>query len=220
MASVYQQALGAAFDDLHPELQERYGFDSDDGVRCVGRGVMRQVESNRLARPALRVLAPRNLPFPETGTNVPFTVRSDAFDDDGRETLVLRRGFDIGGRERRFDARMQYDPGRDCVVDALGRDGRLVSELQPRVTDEGGLHIRAGEQYLRVGDDSYAVPSLLRAGVDVRERYDEHADCFRIAVAVRTPSLGYVFGYQGRFTIDWADAETVPDAVRAVGCDG
>ena len=32
MTSIYQQALGAEFHRLHPEIQRRFGFSSEDGL--------------------------------------------------------------------------------------------------------------------------------------------------------------------------------------------
>lgn len=220
MTSVYESALGDAFDRLHPRLRERYGFDAGDDVAHVGRGRMERVESSPIARPVLALLARRDLPFPETGRDVQFGVRSYAFTDaSGVETLVLLRAFDVG-RRRRFDARMTYDPDRGCIVDRLGRDGRLVTELHPSVDETGGLRLRAGRQWLRAVGRSWPIPAPLRASVDVRERYDDATDRFRIEVAVTSPLVGFVFGYTGAFTAERVACEAVPVAARAVGEGG
>lgn len=217
MTSVYESALGDDFEKLHPRLRERYGFDSGDGVAHVGRGRMERVESNPIARPILALLARRDLPFPETGRDVPFSTRTDTFEDaDGNETLVLLRGFEVG-RDRRFDARMTYDPERGCVVDALGRAGRLVTELHPSVGEDGALLIRAGRQWLRAGGRSWPVPRLLRASVDVEEGYDDAADRYLIDVTVTSPLIGFVFGYSGTFTAERVSCDAVPAATRQVG---
>lgn len=220
MTSVYESALGDDFDRLHPRIRDRYGFDSGDGVAHVGRGRMGRIDTDPIARPALALLARRDLPFPETGRDVPFTVRSYAFEDAcGTETLVLLRAFDVG-RRRRFDARMTFDADRGCVVDRLGRDGRLVTELHPSADDAGGLRIRAGRQWFCAGGRSWRIPGSLRAAVDVRERFDDATDRFRIEVAVTSALVGFVFGYEGSFSVERTPCETVPDAARSVGGGG
>lgn len=218
MTSVYERALGEDFERLHPRLRKRYGFDSTDRTICVGTGRMERIDSNALARPVLAVLASRDLPFPETGQDIPLTIRTYAVENRSREEIVFRRSFDVrDGSPRRFDARMSYDSGRECIVDALGRGGRLVSELHPSVTDDGGLYIGSGRQHVRTPAGTIRIPEPLRAEVSVYERYDESAERFRIWVTVTNRLLGFVFGYAGHFTIEWRDCTSVPTAVRHVG---
>lgn len=91
---------------------------------------MRSIQRNQLALPVLWAGTTRNLLFPEAGTDVPFEVRTYPF-DDGVETVAHIRSFDVGPG-RRFDAYMQYDEGRDCIIDALGTHRTLRTELQFR----------------------------------------------------------------------------------------
>lgn len=218
MTSVYERALGEDFEHLHPRLRERYGFDSTDQMICVGTGRMERIDSNTLARPILALLASHNLPFPETGRDVPFTIRTYADNNCGDEEVVFQRSFDIRTESpRRFDARMSYDPSCECIVDALGRDGWLVSELYPSVTDDGGLYIQSGNQNVRTPVGTVDVPQILRAEVGVHERYDEGAERFRIRVTVTNPMLGFIFGYADQFTIEWKNCTSIPRTVRQVG---
>ena len=220
MTSIYRRALGGDYDRLHPRLRERLAFDADDPVVLVARGQMARVRSNPLARPVLSLLATRDLPFPETGRDVPFTVHTYAFEDDeGRETLVLRRAFDVG-RRRRFDARMTYDDERGCILDAIGRNGRLETALHAGVGDGGDLRLEGGRQTVSVGGRTLAIPAPLRAAVTVREGYDEAAERFTVDVSVTNPMIGFVFGYDGTFTLAREPCEAVPAEVRAVGRRG
>lgn len=43
MPSIYQRALGSDFQKLHPKIQQRFGFSSDDGVASVGSGIMEEI---------------------------------------------------------------------------------------------------------------------------------------------------------------------------------
>lgn len=208
MRSVFERALGEAYADLHPAIRRRYALTSADGTRCVGRGRMRSIRRNRLALPVLWVGTARNLPFPETGTDVPFEVRTYPFDDDGTETVAYVREFEVGPG-RRFDAYMHYDEGRDCVVDALGTHRTLHTELRFDATSTGALHVETGDQWTTLGGRRVSIPGPLRAEVDVTERYDDDRDRFEVAVEVSNPLVGFVFGYDGWFTVEYEDCPSL-----------
>lgn len=220
MTSVFERALGPAYYELHPEVRRRYALTSADERRCVGRGRMRSVSHHPLARPVFRCLARRNVLFPETGTHVPFEVRTTPFRDvDGTETLAYVRAFDVGVT-RRFDAYMTYDVDRQCVLDYVGSHRDLVVELHFDVTEEGGLLIRAGKQWLSLAGSPISVPSPLRVGIDVHERYDEGSERFEIDVAVRGPLLGIVFAYDGWFTAEYESCPKLGDIDAPAGWAG
>lgn len=100
MTSIYQRALGVAFDRLHPQIQRRFGFCSTDGVASIGRGVMDEVWRGRFyTLPFLYVGTWRRIMFPETGSDIPFTIENYAFlDDHGRETVSWIRTFESDER--------------------------------------------------------------------------------------------------------------------------
>lgn len=125
--SILARALASDFDRLHPQLQQRLGVTVRDGVARVGRGVVDEVWRGRpVVAPFLRFGTRRNLLFPETGRDVPFTIENYPYlDDHGRETVSFVRTFEVApGRRRRFEASMVLDtsrPGRrPVVVDYLG----------------------------------------------------------------------------------------------------
>lgn len=220
MTSVFERALGPACDELHPEIRRRYALTSADQQRCVGRGRMRSISHHPLARPVLRGLARRNVLFPETGTDVPFEVRTTPFRDvDGTETLAYVRAFDVGVT-RRFDAYMTYDAGHECVLDYVGSHRDLVVELHPGVTEEGGLQIHAGKQWHSLVGTSIRVPSPLRVGIDVHERYDETSERFEIDVVVRGPMVGTVFAYDGWFTVEYESCSNLGPVDAPAGWTG
>ncbi|WP_435358148.1 DUF4166 domain-containing protein [Haloarchaeobius sp. DFWS5] len=204
MTSIFQRALGSAYSALHPAIQKRYALTSEDETRCVGRGTMRHISKNRLALPVLWAGTVRNLLFPEGGTDVPFEVRTCPFDDGGTETVAYIRRFAVGP-DRRFDAYMHYDADRGRIVDALGTNRRLHSELQFSVTSAGALQIETGAQWVAVAGRQVPVPRPFRADIDVTERYDDAEGCFQISVEVFNPLVGRVFAYDGSFTVEYED---------------
>lgn len=209
MKSVFERAIGPAFDSLHPAIQERFSVTSEDECRCVGEGRMASIDRNPLAVPALWWLARGNLLFPERGTDVPFEVRTYPFTDhDGTETVAYIRRYETDP-VRRFDAYMTYDEDRACVVDYLGHARRLVSELEFRATDDGGVAISAGTQWIEWRGRRLSIPSPFRASVAVEEGYDDERDRFTVDVAVSNPLFGRVFRYDGWFTVAYEDCPSL-----------
>jgi hypothetical protein len=213
MTSIYRRALGSDFNRLHPQIQRRFGFSSSANVASVGRGVMEEIWKGRFyTEPFLYVGTWRRIMFPETGRNVPFTIENYAFVDSfGRETVAWIRTFQ-SRRTRRFDAYMIYSEARGRIVDYLGSHEHLAVDIDLSVDEEGGLCLRSGAQRFYEGPVGFTFPMLFSGIADVREWYDEKAQCFRIVVAVHNKTWGPLFGYRGRFEVEWltVDRESMP----------
>jgi len=206
MNSIYQRALGSDFRRLHPEIQRRFGFSSADNVGSIGRGVMEEIWKGRFYTvPFLYVGTWRRIMFPETGCDIPFTIENYAFVDRfGRETVSWVRTFQ-SSRTRRFDAYMIYSEARGCVVDYLGSHEHLAADIELSVDEEGGMRLRSGAQRFYEGPVAFDFPMIFSGIASVREWYDEKAQLFRIIVDVRNRFWGPLFGYRGRFTVEWQD---------------
>jgi hypothetical protein len=204
MSSIYQRALGSDFQRLHPMIQRRFGFSSADGIASIGRGVMEEVwKGLPYTLPFLYLGTWRRIMFPETGRNIPFTIENYAFVDNfGRETVTWIRTFD-SARHRRFDAYMIYSEERGRIVDYLGTHEHLAVDIDLSVDDEGGLQLRSGDQRFYEGRIGFRFPMLLSGIANVREWYDERSKSFRISVDVRNRLWGRLFGYKGRFDVEW-----------------
>lgn len=204
MTSIYQRVLGSDFERLHPQIQRRFGFATDDGIASIGRGVMEEVWKGRpYTLPFLYVGTWRRIMFPETGRNIPFTIENYAFVDDfGRETVSWVRTFE-SGRTRRFDAYMVYSESRGRIVDYLGSHEHLAVDIELSVDEEGGLRLRSGDQRFYEGWLGFDFPMAFSGIADVREWYDDAAGQFRIVVDVRNRYWGRLFGYRGSFDVEW-----------------
>ncbi|MFN3215842.1 MAG: DUF4166 domain-containing protein [Acidimicrobiales bacterium] len=202
--SIYRRALGADFDRLHPEIRRRFDLDSTIDVAHLGSGVMHRITRGpKLISPFLWLGTTRNLLFPESGTDVPFTVANYAYRDAfGRETITWHRRFDLGHRSRTFDATMIYSAERGTIVDYLGSHQHLATDLVCHVDSEGGINFTSGEQRFYERGLRFRFPRALTGHARVREWFDDIAGCFRIEVDVTNPIVGHVFGYQGSFTIE------------------
>ncbi|WP_459194862.1 DUF4166 domain-containing protein [Halosimplex sp. J119] len=213
MTGVYERALGEAAADLHPKVRDRYGLGPDDDHATVGRGLM-DITRGALALPVLYAMPLRNLLFPESGTEVPFSVTTVGFRDPaGYEALTTRREFDFDGKIRRFDSLTVWDRNRERLFDFLGTGGHVVSELHPRVED-GALVVEGGKQWTRVGGRYLPTPGPLAVDVTVRDRYDEADERFSVTATVESGVAGHILGYEGSFTQERREMAVVPDDLK------
>jgi Domain of unknown function (DUF4166) len=208
MTSIYRRALGSDFNRLHPEIQRRFGFSSADGIASIGRGTMDEVWKGRFYTiPFLYVGTWRRIMFPETGSNIPFTIENYAFVDQfGRETVSWIRTFQ-SRRTRRFDAYMIYSEGQGRIIDYLGSHEHLAVDIDLSVDDEGGLRLRSGAQRFYEGLIGFSFPMAFSGVADVREWYDDKIGRFRIRVSVQNSVWGPLFGYSGSFDVEWRAVE-------------
>jgi len=213
MPSIYQRVLGTDFQRLHPLIQRRFGFSSADGVAAIGHGVMDEIwKGSVFTNPFLRVGSWRQIMFPETGRHVTFTIENYAFVDRfGRETMSWIRTFELH-RRRRFDAYMIYSDARRRIVDYLGSHEHLAVDIDLSVDAAGGLRLRSGAQRIYEGLVGFSFPMAFSGIADVREWYDDAARSFRIVVDVHNRQWGSLFGYRGRFDVEWRPTapETIP----------
>lgn len=215
MTSIYQRALGADFERLHPEIQARFALTSERGRGSVGVGVMEEIwRAPVFTRPFLAVGTWRNIMFPETGRDVPFTIENWPYVDRyGRETVTFVRTFELPGRRRRFDATMVYSEERGCVVDYLGTHQHLAADVHLSVDDRGGLHLRTGEQRFYERGIGFAFPMAFSGCGEVHEWFDDAAGLHRIEVTVSNRRFGRLFGYRGSFHA--SDRPVPPEGVAA-----
>ncbi len=206
MMSIYQRAMGADFDRLHPQIQRRFGFCSEDGCASIGRGTMERIWRGRFyTLPFLYAGTWRRIMFPESAEQVPFTIENFAYRDSfGRETVTWVRTFQMARRTRRFDATMIYSENRGRIVDYLGSHQHLAVDIHLSVDEStGGLRLRSGTQRFYEGIIGFAFPMLFSGVADVCEWFDATSGKFRIDVNVHNRTWGPLFGYRGWFDAEW-----------------
>jgi len=214
MTSIYQRALGPEFSKLHPQIQRRFGLSSEVGIAAIGSGTMDRIwHGAPYTLPFLYLGTWRSIMFPERGENVPFTIENYAYRDAlGRETVTWVRTF-AARKTRRFDAYMIYSEERQCIVDFMGTHQHLAVDLEANVSPEGGLRIISGAQRFYEGPIGFRFPMLFSGIANVCEWYDDKEQCFRIEVSVSNRTWGKLFGYSGRFQVEWK--AVAPDGVPA-----
>jgi hypothetical protein len=206
VTSIYQRILGNDFAKLHPQIQRRFSFSSEDGIAAIGHGIMDELWHGRLyTLPFLYVGTWRRIMFPERGQNVPFILENYAYRDSfGRETVTWLRTFHTS-ITRRFDAYMVYSEQRGLIVDYLGSHQHLAVDLEIHPDERGGLHLRSGAQRFYEGGIAFEFPLFFSGIADVHEWYDDAIESFRIDVRVTNTHWGPLFGYHGRFQVEWRD---------------
>ncbi|MEO6939946.1 MAG: DUF4166 domain-containing protein [Candidatus Kapaibacterium sp.] len=221
MSSIYQQVLGDDFYKLHPQIQKRFGFSSEDKIAAIGRGTMNTIWHGALyTLPFLMVGAWRNIMFPQQGKAIPFTIENYAYKDRfGRETVTWIRTYSFPKRVRRFDATMILSKKRKRIVDYLGDHQHLAVDIEMEVAANGGLTLRSGEQRFYEGKLAFRFPMLFSGHAEVCEWYDDHTEAFRISVVVKNPVWGKLFGYEGHFQVEYpavTSAADIPPYVKPI----
>lgn len=218
MISIYQQCMGDKFYQLHPKIQKRFGFASTNHIAAIGTGIMENIWVGRFYTiPFLTIGTWRNIMFPASGKDIPFRIENYAYCDQyGRETVTWNRTFYFLNRKRRFDATMVYSQQRKRIVDYLGTHQHLAVDIDLSVSKNGGLALHSGEQRFYEGNLGFRFPMLFSGYADVCEWYDEGINQFRISVTVKNKWWGKLFGYQGRFDVEYIDVKNVPADVKPV----
>ena len=220
MTSIYRDILGADFERLHPKIQERFGFSSQDNIAIIGRGEMERVWRGPFwTVPFLWIGAWRRIMFPFRGTNVPFLIENYAYKDSlGRETVTWNRTFQLPNGNYRFDATMINSDKREGIVDYLGTHQHLAVDIDVSVAENGGMQLRSGAQRFYEGPIGFSFPMLFSGYADVCEWFDDQTDSFRIRVMISNPTWGPLFGYQGEFQAETLSLrpEDVPKSAKPV----
>lgn len=222
--SIYKQYLGNDFERLHPKMQQRFGISSERPVYMLGTGIMEQVRNAGWhTLPFLYFGTLRNIMFPETGKNIPFTIENYGYKDSfGRETVSWNRKFHFGKKTRRFDATMIYDEKTGKIIDYLGNRQHLVVDIDMKVNEDGSVTIQSGNQRFYEGRIAFRYPDLFSGNATVQEAYDEKEDLFRIQVTVSNKTFGKLFLYKGHFKATFkelaqgipADAKPLREEIR------
>ena len=111
---------------------------------------------------------------------------------------------------------MIYSQQRGCIVDYLGTHQHLAVDLELSVAPNGGLRLRSGEQRFCEGPVAFRFPLFFSGVADVCEWYDDKEECFRIEMSASNRTWGKLFGYSGRFQVEWKTSTNVPPEILPV----
>jgi hypothetical protein len=203
---IYQQALGADYGRLQPELQEYFALAPGSGRYGVGEGIFDVVGCRQdWLRPLLRLTGSEEAFFPEYGEGIPFRIENHAHQDPfGRSSLTARREIRFPGRKRIFQdtTSVTRRAGAPQLVDYVGRLRRLVTDLNLSVTPEGRLRGVSESSRLFLGPLRIPLPAALDAKAYAEQWWDPaegSSGKHRIQVKVIQPQIGLVLVYAGSF---------------------
>ena len=218
MNSIYKKVLGPDFQNLHPQIQKRFGFNSKDKIASIGKGVMQSIWYGKpYTLPFLYLGTWRNIMFPQKGNNIPFTIENFAYVDKyGRETITWVRRYQFPNRERRFDATMIYSQERKRIVDYLGTHQHLAVDIEMSVAKNGGIKLRSGEQRFYEGILGFKFSMMFSGDATVCEWYDDKEQKFKISVVVSNKRYGKLFGYEGTFEVEYISVDSITDIPKDV----
>lgn len=207
--SIYKQYLGKDFDRLHPKMQARFGISSERPVYMLGTGTMEYIRNaGWYTLPFLYLGTLRNIMFPETGRNIPFTIENYGYKDSfGRETVSWNRKFHFSKKTRRFDATMIYNEQERSIVDYLGNRQHLAVDIGMKVNEDGSVTIQSDHQRFYEGRIAFRYPGCFTGNATVQESYDERKDVFHIQVTVGNKTFGTLFQYKGYFKAAFKELE-------------
>lgn len=215
MSSVFEEALGADFQRLHPQMRRRFGVGLDAAEACTGRGVMTSIRRGPWwTVPFLQIGRLRNILVPDVGTDVPFTIENYPYRDRyGRETVTFVRTYTTKpGRTARFDATMVLVDGR--VLDYLGSHQHLAVDLDLTVDDRGGLVLTSDAQRFYEGPIAFRFPMLFSGRATLHEWWSDDDQAFHVDLEVHNRVFGFLFGYRGTFTCEWTSATDAPERLK------
>jgi hypothetical protein len=208
VASVYQRALGRDFSLLQPELQQYFslalGAESDDAatVSGVGSGSFDVAGCPVPSlRPLLRLTSSDHALFPEYQHNVPFSIENRAsLSADGQPQLTAVRTLHFENRTRIMEDQTSWDDKLGKAVGALGRSGRLLTDVTCSVGADGRMRIISRRSRLAAGRRSVRLPLLFEAAAFTEQWWDAAEHRFRIRTKVVQRQFGTVLEYDGSFT--------------------
>jgi hypothetical protein len=198
VSPVIQNVLGREFENLHPNLQWRYGIDSTSQLSQASHGIMESVYSSPVVATGLRHFGKRNAMPIRTSRLVPFTMHNYCYRDElGRESLAVMRSLNYTSGAHGLNSLLV--DGKEGLVDYFGDGPELLWPIEASVDRHGSLVFESGPMRLLAGP-KIGMRGFMAARMQYIEGWDENQNRFRVDATVRNPVLGELIHYRGWFT--------------------
>ncbi len=207
MISAYKQQMGEAYEKLHPQIQKRFDFSTENGIAFIGKGVMKTIwTGNKIAVFLLKLLSKSNILFPKVGDNIPYEIHNYPYKDSyGREVHSMNRVFYFPKEVQRFDGTALYSEVNQQIIEYLGLDQNMFFKMALSAEENGAIKFLSGKQYAILFGRKIPIPSFLRGDIELLEWYDDTEERFYLDLKVSTKLFGPLFGFNGWFTGDYLD---------------
>jgi hypothetical protein len=224
MISAYKRQMGADYEKLHPEIQKRFDFSTDNNIAIVGKGIMENMwNGNKAAVFVLKLLSKRNILFPKAGKNIAYEIHNYPYrDQQNREVHSLNRIFFFPGEEQRFDGTALFSEKKNHIVEYLGLDHSMVFDMALSAEPGGVIKFTSGKQWAFIAGMKIPVPAFVRADIVLFEWYDDVQQRFYLDLSVRSKLLGPLFGFTGWFHVEYMDftGKQIPKKFKPVRFEG
>jgi Domain of unknown function (DUF4166) len=205
--SAYKQQMGSEYEKLHPQIQKRFDFSTENNIAFVGKGVMEKIwNGNQLAVFILKLLSKSNILFPRIGENISYEIHNYPYTDSlGREVHSMNRVFFFPDEEQRFDGTALYSEKKKQIVEYLGLDYRMVFEMGLNAEPNGAIKFTSGRQFAFLFGLQIPVPSFVRGDIELFEWFDDSDGKFYLDLSVKSKLFGPLFGFSGWFSGEYVD---------------
>lgn len=188
---IYQFLLDEQFEQLHPKLQHRYT------MPFYAKGIMHEIQTgSALLQPVYQFGKHMNFLFPESGKNIPFTLKNTW---DGESIVRFERTFYFPNATRTFNTAMHVNLANRTARDYLGDPAVVSADLEFSITKDGSLITKSGAQKLVAGPAEIPLFSFLEGRGSAVESYDEQKQLYTIEIATYNALVGKIVSYIGEF---------------------
>jgi hypothetical protein len=216
--ALFRYKLGAEWEKLHPDVQQRFEKDPAPGKPLAYHGVMTRMDASPIG-----IVFAWGTRFcgclqPFTGSGIPVNIR--VFGKAGMPDIFKRRHYLRPGKKPfRFTSRMVLSPNEE-VLELVGFGMGMVLDVS--VTPEGNLHFHSRRYFFKLGNWMLPLPGLLTPGETNLTHFNINPATFCIRIDIKHPLYGQLFLHEGTF---WEKGATPPHDYRDLdftgdtGCD-
>ncbi len=214
--SVYREQMGNEYLKLHPEIQKRFNFSTENRITFIGKGIMEEIwTGNKLTVFILKQLSKRNILFPREGKNIRYEIHNYSYKDKfEREVHSLNRVFYFPDEEQRFDGTALFSSKNKQIIEYLGLDHSMFFKMNLEATENGAIKFSSGKQYIFIFNRKIEIPSLLRGDIELLEWYDDKQEKFYLDLTVKSKLFGRLFGFNGWFEGEYIENLELPEKFK------
>jgi hypothetical protein len=191
---------------LPPAFEKQYMISVDSGQMALFDGVSARVWHRPFwLWPIFWAMSPFDILFPETGTDIPATMKlTGGRDAQGQPYHNWDRTF-FFAKPRYFKAVMAYDLEQQCVIEHFTPMHLLNMVWEISFTAPAHLEIVTRACRIKLGKLQITLPSLLHPHVHVIEDAISD-DTIQMSLVMSHPFLGDIFGYAGTYHVAVAES--------------
>ncbi len=194
---VIRNALGPAWERLHPAVRRHYDISADGTPRLKLNGIMVEVDHTASIKPLMWIAHAFGALVPFRGRNLPVEVINSARPGSG--TLYWQRRFHFPGKAPvHFVSRMEILKGNEIVEYV-----RFNLGIRMAMSERGGSLCYVSRGYLwRLGRLTLRLPDWLLLGkaTIVERGIDEKT--IELEFNIHHPLFGRTFTYSGSFELE------------------